>query len=77
MVDANDGQRGGVLVILDLDGDSGVVEGGVDVVYGDWVVRVGGVTRDINDNTQLAARLCKELVVDERGHGLRQVDLIR
>lgn len=75
MVDADDGQRGGVLVVLDGDRDGGVVKGGVDRVDGDGVVGVGGVARDVDDNAQLAARLREEVVVDEGRDGLGEVDL--
>lgn len=75
MVNADDGQWGRVLVVLDVNGDGGVVKGGVDVVDGDWIVGVRSVARDINDNTQFAAGLCQKLVVDERRDGLRQIDL--
>lgn len=43
MVDADDGEGSRVLVVFNLDGDGGIVKGGVDVVDGDRVVRVGGV----------------------------------
>lgn len=54
------------MVVLKFNGDGGVVERGIDVVDWDRVVGVGGVARDINDHTQFAARLSKELVVDKR-----------
>lgn len=76
VVDADDGERAGVLVVLDDDGDGGVVKGGVDGVDGDGVVGVGGVARDVDDHAQLTARLGEELVVDEGGDGLGEVDLL-
>jgi hypothetical protein len=33
---------------------SGLVECGVDVVDGDWVVRVGGIAADVADHGELA-----------------------
>lgn len=76
VVDADDGQRAGVLVVLDSDGDGGVVKGGVDGVDGDGVVGVGGVARDVDDDAQLAAGLGEKLVVDEGRDGLGEVDLL-
>lgn len=43
VVNADDRQRRLVLVVLDDDGDGGLVEGGVDAVNGERVVGVGGV----------------------------------
>jgi hypothetical protein len=74
VVNADDGQREAVLVVLDLNRDGGVLEGGVDGVDGDGVVRVCGVARDVDDNGKVAAWLGEEFLVDERGDGLGEVD---
>lgn len=50
---------------LKLDRNGRLVKGSVDVVYGDRVVRVGGVTRYIADYRKLAARRGKRLLIDE------------
>lgn len=65
MINRDHRQRARVLVILDLDGDGRVVEGCVDIVDWKGVVRVGGVTRNVDNHRQLAARLRQQLVVDE------------
>jgi hypothetical protein len=74
VINADDRQGEVVLVVLDLDGDSGILEGGVDGVDGDGVVRVCGVARDVDDNGEVAALLGEEFLVDERGNGLGEVD---
>lgn len=65
-----------VLVVLDLDRHSRLVESGVDSVDGDGVVGVGGIARHIADDAQLAAGSRKKVVVDEGRNGLREVDLL-
>lgn len=55
VVDANDTQWEVIGFRGELNGDSRLVESGVDVVDRDRVVRVGGVARHITNNTQLAA----------------------
>jgi hypothetical protein len=65
VVDADDAQRQTVAALRERHWHCGLAEGGVDVVDGDGVVRVGGVARDIADNAQ-AARLSRQrLSVDE------------
>lgn len=75
MVDADDGQRCRVLVVLDFDGNGGFFEGGVDGVDGEWVVRVGGVAGHVDNDSKVAASLGEEVVVDEGGDRLGEVDL--
>lgn len=75
VVDADDGERRRVLVVLDGDGDGGVVKGGVDGVDGDGVVWVGRVARDVDDDAEVAAGLGEEFVVDKGRDGGVQVNL--
>lgn len=71
----NDRKWDVVLVVLDLNRHSRLVEGGVDGVDRDGVVRVGGIAGNITDNAQLAARSGEQVVVDEGRNGLGEVDL--
>ena len=65
VVDAYDAQRQTVAALGQRHGYCGLAESGVDVVDGDGVVGVGGVARDVADDTQ-AARLSRQrLGVDE------------
>lgn len=74
MVNRDDGQRGPVALDVNLDG--GLVEGGVDVVDGDGVVRVGGVAADVADDAEVAAGALEALAVDKGRDGLGQVDAV-
>lgn len=79
VVDADDGEGLGVaiMVALDLDGHGGVLEGGVDGVDGDGVVRVRRVAGYVDDDSEVAAGLGEEVVVDEGWDGVGEVDLVR
>lgn len=72
----NNRQRNVVLVTLDINGDSGLVKGGVDAVDGDGVVRVRSVTGDVTHDAQLTASSGQKVVVDEGRNGVRKVDLL-
>ena len=63
------------MVVLDGDGNGGVIKGSIDVVNGDGVVGVGGIARDIDDYAELAACLGEKLVVNEGRDRLAEVDL--
>lgn len=76
MVDADDAQRQTVAALGESHGHCGLGEGGVDVVDGDGVVRVGGVARDVADDAQ-ATRLSRQrLGVDEGGDLGGEVDAV-
>ena len=65
------------MVVLDLDGDGGVLEGCVNGVDRDRVVGVGGIARNVNNDSQVATRLGKELLVDEGRNGLGKVNRVK
>lgn len=75
MVNADDGQWDGVLVIVNLDGDCGVFECSVDAVNGERVVWVCGVAGDVNDDAEVAAGLGQEVVVDKGRDWVGKIDL--
>ncbi|KAJ8052541.1 hypothetical protein LXG23DRAFT_50544 [Yarrowia lipolytica] len=59
-----------------LNRHGGMVERGSNCVHGDRVVGVGGVSRDVDNDTELSGLLVEQIVVDERRNGLRQVDAV-
>jgi hypothetical protein len=65
VVDADDAQRQTVAAFGQRHRHCWLAEGGVDVVNGDGVVRVGSVARDITDDTQAARLSGERLGVDE------------
>jgi hypothetical protein len=65
------------LVVLDLDGNGGVLEGCVNGVDRDRVVGVGGIARNVNNDSQVATRLGKELLIDEGRNGLGKVNCVK
>lgn len=65
------------MIVLDLDRDGGVLEGCVNGVDRDRVVGVGGIARNINNDSQVATRLGKELLVDEGRNGLGKVNRVK
>ena len=65
MVDADDAEGQAVAALGQRDGDGGLAEGGVDVVDGDGVVRVGGVAGDVADDAEAAGGGGEGLGVDE------------
>ena len=69
VVDADDAQRKTVAALGEGHGYCGLAEGGVDVVDGDGVVGVGGVARDVADDTQ-AARLSRQRLGVDEGRNL-------
>lgn len=76
VVDADDAQRQTVAALGERHGYCGFAEGGVDVVDGDGVVGVGGVARDVADDTQ-AARLSRQRLGVDEGRNLgREVDAV-
>lgn len=74
VVDGDDAQWGPVALDVHLDG--GLVKGGVDVVDGDGVVRVGRVAADVADDAELATGGFEAREVDERRNGLGEVDAV-
>ena len=74
----NNRQRNVVLVTLDINGDSGLVKGGVDAVDGDGVVRIRRVATDVDDDTQSPpwARSGDLLLRQERRYGRTQIDAV-
>ena len=52
MVDGDDGQSWTVTLYRNSYG--GLVKSGVDIVDGDGVVRVGGITADVADDAEFA-----------------------
>jgi hypothetical protein len=76
VVDANHAERQVIAALGKLDRHGGFAEGGVDVVDGDRVVRVGGVAGDVANDAQ-AAGLCRERLGVDEGRDLgRQVDAV-
>lgn len=65
MVNADHAQRQTVATLGERDGYCGLGEGGVDVVDGNGVVRVGCVARDVADDAQAARLGGQRLGVDE------------
>lgn len=72
MVDRAHIQRHG---IGGRDRDNGLIEGGVDRIDGDRVVRVSGVTRNITDDGQFA-RAIDQFLGDERRDLLVKIDAV-
>ena len=65
------------MVVLDLDGDGGFLERCVNGVDRDRVVGVSGIARNVNNDSQVATRLGKELLVDEGRNGLGKVNRVK
>jgi hypothetical protein len=65
VVDADDTKRQVVAALGERHGHGRLAEGGVDVVDGDRVVRVGGVAGDVADDAQAARLGGERLGVDE------------
>jgi hypothetical protein len=76
VIDADDAEWQVVAALGELHGHCGLAEGGVDVVDGDRVVRVGGVAGDVADDAQAARLGGERLGVDEGGDLGGQVDAV-
>lgn len=76
VVDADDAQRQAVAALGQWHGNRRAGEGGVDVVDGNRVVGVGGVARDVADDTEAARGGRERLCVNERRDLGGQVDAV-
>lgn len=76
VVDADHAQRQTVAALGEGDGHGWLGEGGVDVVDGNGVVRVGGVAGDVADDAEAAGLGGQRLGVDEGRDLGREVDAV-
>ena len=74
MINGDDGKLR--TISFHLNANSWLVKGSVDVVDGDWVVRVGGIAAHVAYNTELAVGRLEALNVHERRNWLREVDAV-
>ena len=73
MIDGNDAEQGAG---GGSDGHGGVVEGGIDVVDGDGVVRVRGVAGDVADDAEVARGRIEAGGADEGWDWFGEVDAV-